>query len=69
MAKTPEELLARLQALGIETTTHAHGRVFTVEESKALRGDLPGGHCKSLFLKDKKGRCGWSSPSRTAPST
>jgi hypothetical protein len=29
--------------------------VFTVEEAKALRGTLPGGHCKSLFLKDRKG--------------
>ena len=24
-------------------------------EAAALRGSLPGGHCKSLFLKDKKG--------------
>jgi Ala-tRNA(Pro) deacylase len=28
--------------------------VFTVDDAKALRGELPGGHCKSLFLKDKK---------------
>lgn len=52
--KTPDELLARLAELGISAETHRHARVFTVEESKALRGDLPGGHCKSLFLKDKK---------------
>jgi Ala-tRNA(Pro) deacylase len=25
-----------------------------VEESRLLRGQLPGAHCKSLFLKDKK---------------
>jgi Ala-tRNA(Pro) deacylase len=25
-----------------------------VEESQALRGDIPGGHTKNLFLKDKK---------------
>lgn len=54
MTATPEELFARLAALGIETTTHEHPPLFTVEESKALRGDLPGGHCKSLFLRDKK---------------
>lgn len=30
--------------------------MFTVAESKRLRGELPGGHCKSLFLKDKKDR-------------
>ena len=52
---TPEGLLARLAALGIETTTHRHPPLFTVEESKALRGALPGGHCKSLFLKAKDG--------------
>jgi Ala-tRNA(Pro) deacylase len=28
--------------------------VFTVEEAKALRGDLPGHHIKNLFLRNKK---------------
>lgn len=51
---TPEALLQRLQGLGIAVTTYDHPPVFTVEESKALRGDLPGGHCKSLLLKDRK---------------
>jgi len=55
MHATPEDLMARLEALGIETETHSHPPLFTVEDSKALRGELPGGHCKSLFLKDKKG--------------
>ncbi len=55
MSATPEQLLARLDALGIVTTTHRHPPLFTVEESKRLRGALPGAHCKSLFLKDKKG--------------
>ena len=55
MAATPEDLMARLDELGIATETHRHPPLFTVEESKALRGALPGGHCKSLFLKDKKG--------------
>ncbi len=52
---TPETLFTRLETLGIETTTHRHPAFFTVEESKELRGSLPGGHCKTLFLKDKKG--------------
>lgn len=52
---TPEALLERLESLRIEALTHTHPPVFTVEESKRLRGDLPGGHCKNLFLKDKKG--------------
>ncbi|SMH54389.1 prolyl-tRNA synthetase associated domain-containing protein [Azospirillum agricola] len=51
---SPEELLARLDALGIATATHRHPPLHTVEESKALRGALPGGHCKNLFLKDRK---------------
>lgn len=55
MPLTPDNLLARLDRLGISTVTHVHPPVFTVAESAALRGALPGGHCKSLFLKDKKG--------------
>jgi Ala-tRNA(Pro) deacylase len=52
---TPEELLFRLDELGIAHRTYSHPPVFTVAEAAALRGGLPGGHCKSLFLKDKKG--------------
>jgi Ala-tRNA(Pro) deacylase len=52
---TPDSLLARFDALGIAHRTYTHPPVFTVEEAKSLRGTLPGGHCKSLFLKDKKG--------------
>ncbi len=55
MPATPDDLFARLTDLGIETTTRRHPPVYTVEESKRLRGNLPGGHCKNLFLKDKKG--------------
>jgi len=49
------DLMARLEALGIATTTHEHPPVYTVEEAKALRGELAGAHSKNLFLKDKKG--------------
>jgi Ala-tRNA(Pro) deacylase len=52
---TPEQLFERLDALGIVHLTYSHPPVFTVAEAMALRGSLPGGHCKSLFLKDKKG--------------
>ena len=55
MAATPEMLFARLDALGIRHVTHRHPPVFTVAEAVALRGALPGGHCKCLFLEDKKG--------------
>jgi len=52
---TPDQLFERLDALGIRHRTHRHPPVFTVAESAELRGNLPGGHCKSLFLKDRKG--------------
>ncbi len=55
MAATPEDLFARFDELGIRVTTHHHRPVFTVEESRFLRGELPGGHCKTLFLRTKKG--------------
>jgi Ala-tRNA(Pro) deacylase len=53
MAASREDLFARLAELGIETETHEHPPLHTVEESKALRGELPGGHIKNLFIRDK----------------
>ena len=49
------DLFARLEALGIETATVEHAAVFTVEDYEPVVAHLPGAHCKSLFLKDKKG--------------
>lgn len=56
MPATKEQLLERLSSLGIEAVTVDHPPVYTVEEARALRGNIPGGHCKNLFLKDKKGQ-------------
>jgi Ala-tRNA(Pro) deacylase len=50
----PQQLFARLAALGIAQRTVEHPPVFTVEEAKALRGNLPGHHIKNLFLRNKK---------------
>jgi len=47
-------LLARLDELGIEIAMHRHPPLHTVEESRALRGSMPGSHIKNLFLRDKK---------------
>lgn len=47
-------LLARLAELDIEITMHRHPPLHTVEESRALRGTMPGSHIKNLFLRDKK---------------
>ncbi len=54
MQTSPDDLLAYLAALSIETSTVEHPPLHTVEESRALRGDIPGGHTKNLFVKDKK---------------
>jgi Ala-tRNA(Pro) deacylase len=52
---SPADLMAMLDSLGIDYREHLHDAVFTVEEAKGLRGALPGAHCKSLFVRDKKG--------------
>jgi Ala-tRNA(Pro) deacylase len=50
------DLFRMLNQLGIEVAVHEHPPLRTVQQSKALRGDLPGGHCKNLFLRDHKKR-------------
>ena len=55
MPATPDDLFAFLDRLGIVVHhTVSHPPLFTVEQSRALRGELPGGHTKNLFLKDKR---------------
>jgi Ala-tRNA(Pro) deacylase len=51
-----QDLFARLAGLGINTETVEHPAVFTVAESSLLERQLPGGHTKNLFLKDRKDR-------------
>lgn len=52
--KTADDLFAFLDSLGIAHKTKRHEPVFTVAESVALRDEIPGGHTKNLFVKDKK---------------
>ena len=54
MPATPDDLFAFLDSLGFAHRTVTHAPLFTVEQSQALRGTIPGGHTKNLFLKDKK---------------
>lgn len=51
---TPEDLLARLDGLGIAYRLYHHRAVFTVAESESLERDMPGVHCRNLFVRDKK---------------
>jgi Ala-tRNA(Pro) deacylase len=55
MKRTETDLYAFLETHGISWTRHTHPPLHTVEESRALRGEMPGGHCKNLFLKERKG--------------
>ncbi len=55
MATSPDDLFAYLDRLHIGHRTVSHPPLFTVEESRALRGRIPGAHSKNLFVRDKKG--------------
>ncbi|MGX5667193.1 prolyl-tRNA synthetase associated domain-containing protein [Rhizobium daejeonense] len=54
--KTADDLFRFLDELKIEHKTARHEPVFTVAESVSLRDEIPGGHTKNLFVKDKKDR-------------
>ncbi len=51
---SPEALMARLKDLGIEFSYAEHKAVFTVAESEAVDKEIPGTHCRNLFLRDDK---------------
>jgi Ala-tRNA(Pro) deacylase len=56
MAATRQDLFDMLDRLGVPHRTYDHAPVFTVAESSSIKLDMPGGHTKNLFLKDKAGR-------------
>lgn len=53
--RTEADLLALLDTLTIPYTLHRHAPLFTVQESQAVSRDMPGAHCKNMFLKSKAG--------------
>jgi Ala-tRNA(Pro) deacylase len=55
MPAAPADVFALLNHLGVAYSTVEHAALFTVEQSRALRGEIVGAHTKNLFLKDKKG--------------
>jgi Ala-tRNA(Pro) deacylase len=48
------ELIELLKKEKYEIKVHQHDALFTVEDSKKLRGEIDGAHSKNLFLKNKK---------------
>jgi Ala-tRNA(Pro) deacylase len=55
-SRAPEKpVFALLDRLALPYGNAPHPPVFTVAESRHIKGDVEGGATKSLFLKDKKG--------------
>ena len=55
MPTTPDELFAFLDQLDIEHSTVSHPPFFTVEEGRPWHDQIPGLHCKNLFIRDRNG--------------
>jgi Ala-tRNA(Pro) deacylase len=53
VAASDKNLFDQFAALGIQTTTVRHSPMFTVGDGEELLTKVPGGHCKTLFLKNK----------------
>ena len=49
-----DDLIRILNDNGFEYFVEEHAPLFTVEDSKSLRGQIKGAHSKNLFLKDAK---------------
>ena len=49
-----DDLIRILNDNGFEYCVEEHAPLFTVEDSKSLRGQIEGAHSKNLFLKDAK---------------
>ncbi len=56
MPATPEQLFARLDALGIAHETIAHPPVYTAEDGVEWKQKVPGLHCKNLFMHNRDGQ-------------
>ena len=54
MPASEQDLFDSFTKLEISVNTIEHAPMFTVEDGKETLKDVPGGHCKTLFLKDKK---------------
>jgi len=50
----PEKLLEMLYSKGITYSIYHHAPIFTAAEGEHLKKEIPGVHCRNLFLRDKK---------------
>ena len=56
MSNNEQKVYDTLKDLGVEYVKYEHPPVFTVEQALKHYKDIPGAHCKSLFLRNKKGK-------------
>jgi Ala-tRNA(Pro) deacylase len=56
MSSGLNSLYAYLDQLGIAYSTVEHPPMFTASDAREWHDKVPGLHCKSLFMKDKRGR-------------
>ena len=52
----PFELIELLEKKGYNIKVHEHDALFSVQDSKKMRGEIEGAHSKNLFLKNKKNK-------------
>lgn len=51
---SPETVIELFDQLGIPYDLSHHKAVFTVAESEDVDAEIPGTHCRNMFLRDKK---------------
>ncbi|MDT8719056.1 prolyl-tRNA synthetase associated domain-containing protein [Clostridium sp. 19966] len=55
VTENEQKLYDILASLGIVYQRYEHPPLFTVEDAEKFDIDIPGQHCKNLFLKNRKG--------------
>jgi Ala-tRNA(Pro) deacylase len=55
ITENEQKVYDALSELGIPYSRYEHEPVYTVAEAEQLEADIPGKHCKNLFLRNKKG--------------
>ncbi|MFB0566038.1 MAG: prolyl-tRNA synthetase associated domain-containing protein [Candidatus Aminicenantaceae bacterium] len=55
MTESEQIIYDVLKKLSISYVRYEHPPVFTVEQAEQHWGNIPGSHCKNLFLRNKKG--------------
>ena len=51
---TPDKLMEKLDLWGLKYKLHRHKPLFSVADTHAANLDIPGAHCRNLFLRDNK---------------